>query len=217
LAGEDVEVHGWGGGLGIGGEGEIELGVAEEVEGATVVGCGAVLGDGGAVLTGGVACVVLPAVLGVLLGEVVHVVVAIGLGEDAGCGDGEVFGVAFYDGLVGEVVVGLEAVAVDDEGLGTEGELVECAVHGEDAGAQDVDLVDFFGGDDSYGPVEGVVLDFGAEVVTLCGGELFGVVEAWVLVVFGEDDGCGIDASCEAAASGFVATGFDEVGVIVGE
>ena len=65
---------------------EFQLSVAEEVEGAAVVGGDAVQADGVAVLLGGVALVGKPVVLGVFLGELVYVVVAVGLGEDAGGG-----------------------------------------------------------------------------------------------------------------------------------
>lgn len=68
-------------------------------EGHAVVWSGTVFGDGGAMLLCWVAFVGEPVVLGIFLGETVHVVVTVGLGEDGGGGDGEVFAVAFYDGV----------------------------------------------------------------------------------------------------------------------
>ena len=102
---------------------------------------GAVAGDGFAVRLGGIAFVLRPTILRIVGGEAEHFVVAEGLGENAGGGDGKVFAVAFDDGVVGDdyfagwFVIVVEAVAIDDDVLGTDGEGVEGAVHGGDARA----------------------------------------------------------------------------------
>lgn len=83
------------------------------------------LAYGLAVLAGGVALVASPAILRALVVEGVHIVVAEGLGQNAGGGDGLVFAVALDDGGVGQGAVGLEAVAVDDYGFGSYAELVQ--------------------------------------------------------------------------------------------
>jgi hypothetical protein len=74
---------------------------------------------------------------------------------------------------------------------------------------EDVQAVDVRRFDDGYGPGEGLVFDFEAEGVALVRGELFGVVEEWVAVVWWEDDGCSDDGACEWPAAGFVASGFE--------
>ena len=203
---------------------EGQLAVAKEVEAATMVGRGAMLLDALAVLLGGIAGIVVPAVVRVLLVEFLHVVVAIGLGKDGGCSDGKILAIAFHDGGVGQgmallstvavFVIGVESVAVDDEGFGAHGQGIDGSVHGGDAGTEDVHLVDFGCGHDAQCPGNGVALDFLAERIALLGGELLGVVQQWILVVFRKDDGCGIDTAGEASTSRFVATCLDEVFMI---
>ena len=70
---------------------------AEEIITLAVVWGDAILADGIAMFLGGVALVGEPVVLGIFLGQLVHVVVTIGLGEDAGSCDGEVLAVALHD------------------------------------------------------------------------------------------------------------------------
>ena len=122
-----------------------QLLVAQKVVRHSVVGRGAVLSDGLAVLSCGVALVVLPVVLRVFLGQTVHIVVAVRLGQDTGCRDGEVFAVALddtgmRDGGCGMVRpfsprVGNESVTIDDECLRAYAELVDSPVHGQETGS----------------------------------------------------------------------------------
>ncbi len=132
--------------------------------------------DGGAVGFGGVALVLFPAVVGVLLVEGGHVLIAIGFGEDAGGGDAEVFAIAFDDAMVGEIVVGNEEFAINEQLLGRGLELGDGAVHGRVAGAEDIELVNFLGAATSYGPDESVGLD------QLAGGEAVGRLELFAVV-----------------------------------
>ena len=90
--------------------------------------------DGFAVFLGGITGVVVPAVMGILPVEVEHIVVAIGLGQDAGRRDAEVLAVSFHDGVCRDISVGLEAVAIHYNMVGAHAEGVECPVHGHDAG-----------------------------------------------------------------------------------
>ena len=107
---------------------EGKLAVAEEVESAAVVRRGAMFLDALSVLLGGIAGIVVPTVVRVLLVELLHVVVTIGLGKDGGGSDGEILAIAFHDGgvrkgmaqlsIVAVFVIGVESVAIDDEGSG---------------------------------------------------------------------------------------------------
>jgi len=199
---------------------EGKLAVAKEVEGAAVVRRGAMLLDALAVLLGGIAGIVVPTIVRILLVEFLHVVVAVGLGEDGGGCDGEVFAIAFHDGGMGQgmtllgtvrvFIVGVESVAVDDEGFGTNGKGIDGSVHGCDAGTEDVHLVDFGCSHNAQCPGYGIALDFLAECIALVGCELLGVVQTWVLVVFGQDDGGCIDATSKTTSPCFVTTCFDE-------
>lgn len=78
------------------------MSVAQEIIAAAVVGGDAVLADGIAVFLRGVALVGAPVVLGIFLCQAVHVVITIGLGEDAGGSDSEVFAVALDNRRMGK-------------------------------------------------------------------------------------------------------------------
>ena len=186
------------------------LKIMDELEGVAVMGRDAILRDGRVVVRRGITLVAAPAILGVLLCQMSHVVIAEGLGQDARRRDGEVFAVALDDGGPWQVAVGLEAVAIDDDGLRADGELVEGAVHGEDGGVEDVYLVDFLRRDHADSPCHGVAHDDLAEGVALLLSELLGVVEGGVFIVGREDDGGGIDTAGKASAPRLVATGLHE-------
>ena len=50
------------------------------------------------------------------------------------------------------------------------------------------------------------MLSLAKQLMALAVGELFRVVQFLVLVIFGEDDGCGIDTTCQTTAPGFIAS-----------
>ena len=153
-----------------------------------MMGRNAIAADGLAVLFGGIGHVAVPAVLGIVHGQASHIFVAVGLGQDAGGGDGLDGGVAFDHGVGGRIAPGREAVAVDQDEIGFDRKLVEGAFHAFD---------------------RGVELDDGPQFVALRLGQLFGVVEQRMGEAFRQDDGGGEDGAGEAAAAGFVAAGYE--------
>ena len=84
--------------------------------------CDALKTDGFTVFLGGIALVALPVVAWIDQGLFVHVVVAVGLGQYACGGNRQVFAIAFDNGFLGQLSIWLEAVAVDDDRLGAQGE-----------------------------------------------------------------------------------------------
>ena len=64
------------------------------------------------VLACGITFVFFPAIMGIFLGKVVHVVVAKSLCQDAGSSDGKIFAVTLHYGGVGQATVGFEPVSV---------------------------------------------------------------------------------------------------------
>ena len=110
-----------------------------------MVGGDAVLADGCAVFFRGVGYVAVPAVLRVLFCQVPHVFVTMGLRQDAGGGDGLYRSVSFDDGMRRGIVPGRKAIAVDQDQVGFDRQLVERTAHAFDRGVEDVDAVDFFG------------------------------------------------------------------------
>ena len=116
-------------------------------------------------------------VSGELLVKLQHEVVAVRLGQDACSSYAHVLAVAFDDGRVGKVLVRHEAVAIDDDFLRSQLELVEGAVHGQDAGTEYVDLVYLFVCDDAHCPGKCLSLYDFPEGITLLLAELLGVVQ----------------------------------------
>ena len=112
-------------------------------------------------------------------------------------------------------MIGFEAVAVDDDGFRTDGELVEGTMHRKDRGVEDVDLVDFFWRNDAYRPRHSIAFNLLAQQIPFLLGQLLGVVEHLVLIVFRQDNSSRKDAACQTTASSLIATGFDFVLVIM--
>ena len=71
----------------------------------------AVLLNGIAMFTGGISLVLLPVVHGELLMDLRHKVIAVGLGQDRGSGNVEIFTVPFDDAFVRDLAVIFKAVS----------------------------------------------------------------------------------------------------------
>ena len=166
------------------------------------------------------AFVAVPVILGVFLVYLLHEVVAVGLGQNRGRRDAHHLAVALDDGLVGNgfaargVLVGVEAVAVHQDVFGARGELIQSAMHRQNGGAQDVDLVDLFVVHDADGPGQSLTLDDGTQFVAHALRELLRVVETLQFArgdveIGRQDDGGREDGSGQTSASGFVASGLE--------
>ena len=106
-----------------------------------------------------------------------------------------------------QVPVRLEAVSVHQKSLRTNGQLVECPVHGKERSVEDIDFVDFLRRDDTYGPCQCVPLYLFAQQIPLLFAQLFGVVEHLIAVIFRQDDRRGVHCPGQAAAPSLVKTG----------
>ncbi len=110
-----------------------------------------------AVVGGGVADVVVPAVAGVALGEACHQAVADDFGDDGGAGDGVALAIAFDDGeVISELGLG---TAIDEDGVRYNGQVAEGALHGEAGGAADVEALDLTGRRGAHADAEGPLAD----------------------------------------------------------
>ena len=134
-----------------------------------MVGRGAVLGKGGTVLACGVAGVAVPAVVGELAVQGMHVVVAVGFGQDGGGRYREILAVALHHRGVGHVAPGTETVAVDDDETGAHLQRVKGTVHGQDGSLQNVDAVNLLGRHAGHGPGQGIALNVGTQGIAARG------------------------------------------------
>lgn len=197
-------------------EGYGELAVTKEVVGTAVIRCDAILTDGLTVLLGGITLVAQPVVLGVFGCQSIHIVITKSFGEDARCRYRQVFAIALDNGGVRQMLIGLEAVAINNDGLGTNSKLVEGTVHGKNRGIENVNLVDFLGCDHPYRPCHGIAHDDLTQGIALPLRELLGVIELFVGIVGWKDDSRRIDAASKATASCLVAARLSETDMIVG-
>ena len=106
--------------------------------------------------------------------------------------------------------IGTEAIAVDEQQLGAQHELVDSSVHGCDRGLQDVQLVDLLGAADAYPPAQRLSLDDGAKELALALGELLGVVEQRVGEALGQDDRSGHYGPSQATPPRLIAAALHE-------
>ena len=180
------------------------------VETEAMVGGEAMFADGESVVAGRVSLVFRPIVAGELLMQAEHVLVAVGLGEHRGGGDVGKFSIPLYDALERKAKMALEAVAVDGQEFGRGGEAVGGEVHPLDRGLEDVDLVDAGGRHGLHGPGHGLAFDDRTQEVALSLGELFRVVEQWVVEVGRKDYRGGKDCAGQASAPRLVAPRFAE-------
>src|SRR5574344_2522809 len=164
------------------------------------------------VFFGGISLVAFPVVLRVLLRQFVHVVITVGLRQDAGGSNGKILTIPLYNGGMGEVTVFFELIAIYDDIFGTQLELIERPVHGEDTGVENIDFVDFIGGDDAYSPCQGIPLHNLTQGITPFFGELFRVVELIVHIIFRQYHGGGIHAARQTTATSFIAASLNQIG-----
>ena len=88
-------------------------------------------------------------------------------------------------------------------------------MHGQDGGVQDVDPVDLFCVDHANRPRQGILLDDRAQRAPTRIGQLFRIVEQFVVIIGRKDYGGGIDRTGQTTATGFVATGLEQSHLIV--
>ena len=152
----------------------------------------------------GITLVGLPAILGELLGQSLHVLIAEGLGQDTGRGDGLILSVTFHDSGIRQVSIRQETVAVHDNGLGAYLQLVQRTMHGQDAGPQDIDMVYLFWGYHTYRPSLGITHYLVTQPFPLGGGKLLAVVKRGVVIAVWQNNGGGIDTAGQAATASLI-------------
>ena len=91
--------------------------------------CDTVFGNGGTVVGSWVAFVFGPVVLRKFFINLQHKIVAEGFGQHRGRRYRQLFAIAFHNCLILNVIVRFEAVAIDNDELGTYRKLVECQMH----------------------------------------------------------------------------------------
>ena len=178
----------------------------QQLEGEAVIWRGAAGAYRLAVCRGWVTLVGVPVILGKLAVQPEHALIAVCLGQYAGSGYAHVSRIALHYSGVGKVSVGLEAVAVHDDFLRPHLQLVQRAVHGQNACIEDVYLVYLMIIYDAHRPCQCFALDDGTQFVAALRAQLLRVIEQVVVIIGREDDCRCIDRSCQTASAGLVTT-----------
>jgi hypothetical protein len=147
--------------------------------------------------------------------EPAHVFISPGLGKDACCGNRGENGISLHDATVRGTPVADEAIAVDEQELRSEFELIEGQVHGFERGFQDIDAVDLVMVYAGNSPGQGVGFDVRSQQVAVIFGDLFGVIEEWMKKRRRKDNSCCEYRARIATSPGFITAGFREVFLVV--
>lgn len=109
------------------------------------MGRGAAEGECLAVEQGRVPFVFVPSVLGKLIMQLHHIVVAEGFGKYRCGGNGSQEVISLDNAVVRDVFVRYKAVSVNQQEVGHGGKLLNGSVHGKESCPEDVEPVDFCG------------------------------------------------------------------------
>ena len=150
-----------------------------------------------------VALVLLETVLGIPDCELLHQAVTAHLGEDGGRGDTGAARVSVDHGAAGHGDLAV-LVSVDEGQVRLNVQTGDGAVHGEEGGPEDVELLDLLHRGEGHGPGHGLLLDQGKKKLPLFFGELLRVVQTGELHIGRENHRGGTDRSREGAAAGLV-------------
>src|SRR4051812_40330585 len=93
------------------------------------------------VLPGGISLILGPVVAREFVVELLHKIIPVSLGKNAGCGNGGIEPIALYHAFMGDLLKRGKAVAIDQQQLGLGIELFNGEVHAFKRSLQDVDLV----------------------------------------------------------------------------
>ena len=143
------------------------------------------------------------AVSGINAVQLFHISVPGDLGQDAGRGDGQAFGVPFDNGNLGDLQAGDgHRVIEQDRRRRLQG--LYSQPHGFIVCLQDIDLIDPVRSDHDHGPGQGLLPDLVIKHVPFFGTELFGIVEPEDLMVCRQDHRAGRHRPGQGASACFI-------------
>ena len=174
--------------------------------------CRAVLPYGLPMVFGGIAHIVIPAVLGIFLCQLTHTVIAVSLSKYAGCRDAHIGGIPLDNGVGRYILIGRPSVTIYKNVLRPDLQLIQRPVHGKYAAPQDIHLVNLLRRALCDSPRYSLMLnDFSKEVAPAFG-QLLGIIKQFVAEIRRQYHSCRKDRTREATATCFVAACLDESG-----
>ena len=168
-------------------------------------------------LRSGIACVVLPAVSGILARKLRHTLVTVGFGQNRRGGNACISSIAMHNRSISVAVEGRESVAVDQQEIRPDFQGAHRPLHAGDAGLENVDTVDLFRLHRHHGPGERFFFDDGAQSFAGRAAHLLGVVQQRVMKTRRQNYRGSIYRTCQGPASRLVAAGFETSGFHITE
>ena len=100
----------------------------------------------------GIALVPVPVIERIFLMQAIHVVITIGFRQDGSRRNGQILSVSFYNGRMGQILILMKTVPIDQQMFRTDFQLVDGSMHGQERGLQYIDFVNFFRSNDTNRP-----------------------------------------------------------------
>lgn len=141
--------------------------------------------NGIAMCGSGVACVGIPSIHGGFFVQLIHQFVAMCFCQNTGRGDVQESTIALDFGFVRDIAPRFETIAIHGDELGLGAQLVKGAVHCQDAGIQNVYLIDFLRRAAGHRPKKGFLFNDATQCVSVRFAHLFGIVEPWMVKIVG--------------------------------
>lgn len=118
---------------------------------------------------------------------------------------------------MGNIGIGAKTIAVYQQMLRTHTQGIDRPMHGQDRGIEDIETVNLFRRNDTYGPRHSLPLDDRAQGTPLAVGQLLGIIQQLITEIRGQDDRSGIDRSCQTTTAGLITAGFYDIFMTIGQ
>ena len=158
-----------------------------------------------AVIACGIALIAFPIIVGILLVQTHHILIAVSLSQDRGSSYIGILAIALDDTLNRYSLLSAKTIAIDSEKLSPQRESLDSEIHTFDGGIEDVYLIDTCSRNLLHRPRQSLLLDDTSQKVTLTLTHLLGVVEQRVVEVGWKDDRSSKDTTRQAATSRLIA------------
>ena len=139
--------------------------------------------------------------------QLVHIVVTICLGKYRSRRYRQEFTVAFYHRSMRHIMIFIKPIAINQQMLRTNRQLVYSSMHGQKRGVQYINLIYLCRQHHSYRPCQGIALYLFAKGIALMLGQFLRIVKTLVYIIGGKNDCRRIYSASQTASSILIASG----------
>lgn len=167
--------------------------------------------NGFAVFGSAVAFIGYPFVVREFMVQVAHKIVAVGLGQYAGCRNRSIYRIAFHYTFVAHFLVAGKTIAIDQQELRFLFHFVQRQVHRLERSIQNIDAIDLFMIDHGHTVANGIFFDKTAQGIPVFFRNLLGIIQQRVKKVRRQSNGSGKHRSGQATPACFIAACFAQL------